>query len=177
MSKKIITISLDSDSIDKAIKDLEQYKNDIVQKTNILRKRVADHIANVAQSGFNGAIVDDLLKGGAKMAQVDVKVDEHDNISIVIANGEDAIWAEFGSGVYHNGRAGSSPHPKGDELGFTIGDYGKGMGKRNTWVYYEDGDKSHKVYTRGAPATMPMYNAVKQVIDDIQNIAKGVFND
>ncbi|MFV0552928.1 MAG: hypothetical protein ACK5L6_13560 [Anaerorhabdus sp.] len=175
MGKKIITIELSEDSINKAIKELEQYKKDIIRKTNILRQRVAEHIANTAQSGFNGAIVDDLLKGGAKTAQVDVKVDEQDNVSIIIANGEDAIWVEFGAGVYHNGQAGSSPHPKGNELGFTIGGYGKGMGKRDTWVYYEDGDKSRKIYTHGTPATMPMYNAVKQVVDHITAIAREVF--
>ncbi len=175
MGKKIIKIDLSEKGLAKAIKEIEQYKNDIVQKTNTLRIRVAKYIADTAQSGFNGAIVDDLLKGGVKTAQVDVGITNQGNVSVVVANGEDAIWVEFGAGVHHNGASGSSPHPNGNELGFTIGEYGKGMGKRDTWVYYEDGDKSRKVYTHGTPATMPMYNAVKQVTDDIQAIAKEVF--
>lgn len=94
------------------------------------------------------------------------------HISVVIAAGEDAVWVEFGAGVYHNGSAGSSPHPKGAELGFTIGGYGKGMGKRKTWGFYEDGELR---LTHGAPAVMPMYNAMKTVCDEIASIAKEVF--
>lgn len=79
---------------------------------------------------------------------------------------------EFGAGVYHNGSAGSSPHPKGSELGFTIGGYGEGMGKRQTWGFYED---SELRLTHGTPAIMPMYNALKTVCDEIAGIAKEVF--
>lgn len=106
------------------------------------------------------------------MADVDVTVTDKDNVSIIIANGEDAIWVEFGAGVYHNGSAGGSPHPKGSSLGFTIGGYGKGMGKKSVWGYYEDGDLR---LTHGTPAVMPMYNAVKTVCDNISAIAREVF--
>ena len=39
-------------------------------------------------------------------------------------------YGEFGSGVYHNGSVGTSPNPYGDDLGLTIGSYGKGHGKQ-----------------------------------------------
>lgn len=174
MGKKIIRFGLSTSEIDRAIKELEQYKRDIIQKTELLRKRVAERIASLASSGFAGAIVDDLTEdsGGVRHAEVDVSVDERDNVSIIIAKGEDAVWVEFGAGVYHNGSAGSSPHPKGAELGFTIGEYGKGMGKRETWGYYEDGELR---LTHGTPAAMPMYNAMKNVCQEIDAIAREVF--
>lgn len=101
----------------------------MIRKTELLRKKVAEQIETLAQNGFNGAIVDDLTEdsGGARRAEVQVSIDERENVSVVIAAGEDAVWVEFGAGVYHNGSAGSSPHPKGSELGFTIGGYGKGI--------------------------------------------------
>lgn len=175
MGKKVIRISLSGKDIDRAIKELEQYKQEIIRKTELLRIKVAERIAAFAQSGFNGAIVDDLTgeSGGARKANVQVSIDERENVSIVIAAGEDAVWAEFGAGVYHNGSVGSSPHPKGQELGLTIGGYGKGMGKRQVWGFYEDGELK---LTHGAPATMPMYNAMKIVCDEIVAIAKEVFN-
>lgn len=174
MGKKVIRISLSEKDIDRAIRELEMYKREILRKTELLRTRVAERIGSLAQSGFNGAIVDDLTNesGGAKTAEVQVSIDERENISIVIAAGEDAVWVEFGAGVYHNGSAGSSPHPKGSELGFTIGGYGKGMGKRQTWGFYEDGELR---LTHGTPAIMPMYNALKTVCDEIAGIAKEVF--
>ena len=174
MRRKIIRISLSEKEIDRAIKEIEQYKREIIRKTELLRTKVAERIANLAQSGFNGAVVDDLTgeSGGVRKADVRVSIDERENVSIVIAAGEDAVWVEFGAGVYHNGSVGSSPHPKGSELGFTIGGYGKGMGKRQTWGFYEDGELR---LTHGTPAIMPMYNSVKAVCDEITDIAKEVF--
>lgn len=171
MGKKVIRISLSEKDIGRAIKELEQYKREIIRKTELLRTKVAERLANLAQSGFNGAIVDDLIEesGGARKAEVQVSIDERENVSVVIAAGEDAVWVEFGAGVYSNGSAGSSPHPKGSELGFTIGGYGKGMGKRQTWGFYENGELR---LTHGTPAIMPMYNAVKTVCDEIADIAR-----
>ena len=175
MGKRGIRLSLSEKDIDRAIKELEQYKREIIRKTELLRTRIAERISNLAQSGFNGAVVDDLTggSGGARKADVRVSIDERENVSVIIATGEDAVWAEFGAGVYHNGSVGSSPHPKGQELGLTIGGYGKGMGKRQAWGFYEDGELK---LTHGAPATMPMYNAMKIVCDEIVAIAKEVFN-
>lgn len=172
MKKTVIRFGLSEREIDKAIKELEQYKQELIRKTALLREKVADKIAGLAQSGFNGAIVDDVLKGGVKTAQVTVSLSNTDDVSLVIANGEDAVWVEFGAGVYHNGSAGSSPHPEGSELGFTIGGYGKGMGKKEVWGYYE-GDELR--LTHGTPAIMPMYNAVKTVCNEIADIAREVF--
>ncbi len=172
MKKTIISFGLSEREIDKAIKELEQYKQELIRKTALLREKVADRIAELAQSGFNGAVVDDVLKGGVKTAQVDVSVTDSGEVSLVIANGKDAVWAEFGAGVFHNGSAGSSPHPNGSELGFTIGSYGKGMGKKEVWGYYEDDTLR---LTHGTPAVMPMYNAVKTVCDELAGIAREVF--
>lgn len=174
MGKKVIRISLSEKDIDRAIKELEQYKREIIRKTELLRTKIAERIANLAQSGFNGAVVDDLTEesGGARTAEVQVSIDERENVSVVIAAGEDAVWAEFGAGVYHNGSVGSSPHPEGSKLGFTIGGYGKGMGKRQTWGFYEDGELR---LTHGTPAVMPMYNALKAVCDEIVDVAKEVW--
>lgn len=96
-----------------------------------------------------------------------------ENVSVVVASGEDAVWVEFGAGVYHNGAAGSSPHPKGNELGFTIGSYGKGNGRKTTWGYLDDDGELH--LTHGTPATMPMYRAMETVSEEVYLIAKEVF--
>lgn len=172
MGKKIITFGLSEQSIEGAIKELERYKQDILKKTELLREKVADKLADEAQKGFNGAIVDDMVRGGKRYGQVDVSVDNRGAITVVIADGEDAVWIEFGAGVHHNGSPGSSPHPNGAELGMTIGGFGKGNGKKDTWGFYEDGELK---LTRGTPATMPMARAVTTVCNEISEIAKEVF--
>ena len=173
MRKKKITIGLSEQDIDRAIREMAQYKTEFLQKVELLREKVADRLAVEAQSGFTGAVVDDLIKRGQKFADVKVSVDNRANLSVVVANGEDAVWVEFGAGVYHNGSPGSSPHPNGAELGFTIGSFDKGNGKREAWGYYDENNELK--LTRGTPATMPMYRAVQTVCNDIQNIAREVF--
>ncbi len=172
MSRRVISFGLSESEIERAIREVNQYKAEFVRKLDALRRRVAEELANEARSGFAGADVDDILGGETRAAEVDVSCEHGDTVSVVIAAGDDAVWVEFGAGVYHNGSAGSSPHPKGSELGLTIGGYGKGYGRRKTWGYYSDGEL---VLTHGTPAAMPMYNAVKTVCDSIDSIAREVF--
>lgn len=172
VGKKKITIGLSEQDIDRAIRELAQYKADFTQKVELLREKVAERLADEARSGFAGAIADDLIKGGQRLADVKVSVDNRGSLTVVVASGEDAVWVEFGAGVYHNSSPGSSPHPSGAELGFTIGSFGKGNGKKETWGFYEDGELK---LSRGTPATMPMYRAMQTVCNDIKDIAREVF--
>lgn len=172
MGKKIITFSLSEHDIDRAIKELADYKQEILKKTELLRQKVAERLADEARQGFNGAVVDDLVKGGTRYGQVDVSIDERGNVTAVVAIGEDAVWIEFGAGVYHNGSPGSSPHPHGAELGMTIGGFGKGNGKKEVWGFYEEGELK---LSRGTPAKMPMARAITTVCNEISEIAKEVF--
>lgn len=176
MGKKVISFGLSENEISRAIKELAEYKQEILRKTELLREKVAQRLADEARSGFSGAIVDErILKGGStspQYAQVDVSVDNRGSVTVVVASGEDAVWVEFGAGVYFNGSPGSSPHPHGVELGMTIGGFGKGNGKKETWGFYEDGELK---LSRGTPARMPMARAVTTVCNDIQEIAKEVF--
>jgi hypothetical protein len=80
---------------------------------------------------------------------------------------------EFGAGVYYNGAVGSSPNPLGTGLGFTIGSYGKGNGRKEVWGYRGEDGEIH--LTHGAPASMPLYKAVQSVSRDIARIAREVF--
>ena len=170
---KVIKIALNTKDLNRAIREVEKYKQDLQRKINIFRQRLADELVAEAQAGFNSAMLDDLTTGGSRTPEVNVYYKDRGNLTVVFADGKDAIWCEFGAGVYHNGSVGSSPHPLGVELGYTIGSYGKGYGKGKAWGYYEDG----QLYiTRGTPASMPMYNAMKSVIAKAITIAKEVWN-
>lgn len=101
-----------------------------------------------------------------------MSIDNRGNVTVVVANGEDAVWIEFGAGVHYNGSVGSSPNPYGAKLGFIIGGYGKGNGRKETWGFYEDGELK---ITHGTPAKMPMANAVTALCNEFPRIAKEVF--
>ena len=173
MSKKVIRFGLNTKDINRAIRELQEFKQDFLEKVDTYRKRIAEEIAVNASMLFANSVVDDVIQGSPRKPDVQVTVDERGGISVVVANGEDAVWCEFGAGVYHNGSVGSSPNPFGTDLGLTIGSYGKGHGKQSAWGYYdEDGNL---VITRGTPASMPMYNAVQEVARKSVEIAREVF--
>lgn len=173
MGKKVIRTKMDEKSIDKAIKELETYKRDFMEKVDKYRKRIAEEIANSASLNFSSATMEYTVMGASRKPNVDVYVDDRGSIAVVVADGEDAVWCEFGAGVYYNVAVGSSPNPLAPPLGFTIGSYGKGYGKGKAWGYYDDaGDL---VITRGTPASMPMYSSAKDVAKKAITIAREVF--
>lgn len=84
MGRKVISFGLSTSEINRAMKELADYKQEILRKTELLREKVAERLADEAKSGFSGAIVDELiLKGGQtspRYAQVDVSVDNRGSV-------------------------------------------------------------------------------------------------
>lgn len=179
---KIINVSLDIASINAAMQELRDYAKWVERKTAELRERVAELISNQAQATFNSSVADNgfmVINGSpvddTRFGEVTVTVEpQGDNTTIIIASGKDAVFMEFGAGVYYNGAVGSSPNPWGTDLGFTIGSYGKGNGRKEVWGYRGDDGEIH--LTHGAPASMPLYMAVQSVSRDIARIAREVFS-
>ena len=174
MSRTITIDIFDPASIDNAVRDIEAYKRLVLSKCEELRRRVAFLIATNARNMFSYAVADDLITEGYVIGGVDVTVEDNGNVTVVIASGEDAVFMEFGAGVYYNGAVGSSPNPLGTGLGFTIGSYGKGNGRKEVWGYRGEDGEIH--LTHGAPASMPLYKAVQSVSRDIARIAREVFS-
>lgn len=170
--KKVIKVGLSKSELDRVLREVEQYKLWLNERIAMLIEKVAQEIATEAESNFSSAVAEILLREGRRNAEVSVRVENQGDVTLVIADGEDAIWCEFGTGVYYNGSVGSSPHPRGQELGYTIGTYGKGHGARQVWGWKEDGVLK---LTRGIPAQMPLYKAVRSIAERLDTIAQEVF--
>lgn len=171
---KKFKIKLGDKSIDEVIESLNEYKSNLNRKSEEIAKRVAETIKEDAQWRFDNAISDMLLSGYEREADVSVTTQKSDKGYQVVATGEEVTFIEFGAGVYANGSAGSSPHPLGSKLGMTIGGYGSGKGKQNTWGFNEFGELK---LTHGTPASMPMYKSASDVKYDIGDIAREVFKN
>ena len=174
MSRTITIDVFDPASIDRAVNEIREYSRWVQRKTDELRERIAYFIAKDASAVFNTAVADDLIGEGAVIGSVDVVVEDNGNMTLVIANGEDAVFMEFGAGVYYNGGVGSSPNPLGAALGYTIGSYGKGNGAKAVWGFKGEDGALH--LTHGVPASMPLYRALQGVVNDIEQIAREVFS-
>lgn len=170
-----ITIDLSVAGLDELDEYLNGYKQRLQRRAEMLRDRLANQIRLSAQAGFDGSIVDDLLRGSKRYADVKVEVEDQGDVTVVIAHGEDAIWVEFGAGVFHNGPVGSSPHVRGKRFGYTIGGYGLGHGQRKVWGFIDDNGELQ--LTHGTEATRPLWEAFEEAWHDIYTTAKEVFSD
>lgn len=182
MSRTIHVDLFSPSSIDAAIRELRDYQKWVESKAVELRKRVAQLIRDRAEPVFQSAIADYtfLVRRDGKwesdspvIGGVTVSVENNGDISLVITSGKDAVFIEFGAGIHYNGSVGSSPHPLGAGLGYTIGSYGEN-GAKEAWGFYGDDGELH--LTRGVPASMPLYNAMMAVVNEIVDIAREVFS-
>lgn len=172
---RTIRFTLDSRSIAQAIKEVEKYKREFQENCKRLRQLIGERIGWSAAHGFNSALTADVVFGTPDPANVQVEVDDRDDVTVVFADGEQAVFIEYGAGVYNNGAAGTSPHPWGEEKGFLIGEYGDGKGKRKAWGYRNNAGEV--VVTHGTPAAMPMYHGMQDAINVIDDLVREVFGD
>ena len=172
MGKKVISIGLNTKDINSAIKELEKYKKELLQKERRLLEELAILGFHEATVRFATAIYDGVN-------DVTVDLDEVGKGFVIKADGAAVAFIEFGSGVYHNT---SEPYPNPRPEGIVgIGEYGDGKGNRRAWFYKGEpgtnGEVNSKgfVKTRGNPAAMPMWYASEEMRKAILLIAREVF--
>ena len=168
-----IRVSLNPESIDKAIRQLQDYANSLDRKVAELKQRLGSEGYLIAETEFGSAIYDG-------HNDVSVELLDEDNKLVIRASGETVMFIEFGTGVTFQ-----TYHPKRDEIGIgDVGTYGHGLGKlTGGWRYkgepgtYGEEDPKHPgyIHTYGNPANMPMYNASKDMRERVLQIAQEVF--
>ena len=173
MSKKVISVKLNSESIDRAIKELKQYERWLAEKEKQLLKRLAEIGYWEAQIRFSSAIYDGVN-------DVTVTMDDSGKGCAIVAEGQAVAFIEFGTGVVNNPSGQYYPLPLPEGI-VGIGEYGQGKGKNRAWFYYGDPgtngevQESGVVKTRGNPANMPMWYASEEMRKSILQIAREVF--
>jgi hypothetical protein len=165
---KNINIELSIKSIDKAIAQIERYKKSLPNKSRVFLKKLANVGIETIEEKMSNVIGDSNTEHSVRAT---TKIDGKICSCKIVLRGEDIAFIEFGSGIVYNGNG--SPHPKGEELGFTIGSYGYHQGKRGHW-YYDD-KNGQRTLSIGTKAAMPMYNAEMQMLEKIKEVAQEVY--
>lgn len=160
---KTISVELSTESINRAIKEVNAYKAWVLRKESELRTKLAERGAEVARIQFAGAKYD-----GTN--DVSVRVDSIGSVAVIYAEGDAVAFIEFGSGEKYG-----YGHPYADTHGMGPGTYSDGPDGKGHWNnpdgwYYTHGKKSH-----GNPPAMAMYNAVQRMTEEITMIAREVF--
>lgn len=155
---------------------LNQYKNTLVYKANLVVERLIQMGYGVALSHIQESPLGKYIvlsssltpeQMGCKailMAVGEIKdVPGREPFSILMA-------VEFGAGIYYN----KDGNPKAPDFGFGVGTYPdqRFAFSDGWWFMNDDGEW---VYTHGVKATMPMYNALKTMKENIDAIVKEVF--
>lgn len=180
MARHTINILLSEKSIDEAIGQLQQYKNWLIKKTSQLVKELAEVGIPVIDENMEKAsyTYDEkgVRSGSDTSHYTHVKIQSFGGYSKanLIVQGKELMFIEFGAGVFYNGSAGSSPHPKGAVNGMVIGSYGNHRGVQKVWGYYAD--SGELVLTHGVEAQMPVYKADMEIIQKYVEVARRVFS-
>lgn len=153
----------DKSSIDNAIKQLEQYKRDFLEKEKLFVKKLAEIGVSVASTGFAVADYD-----GVK--DVTVRLEWNGNKATVIAEGSTVGFIEFGTGIKY-------PEWDNSDMEYTPpkhGTYGKGHGAWPKGWYFVPGEGAVQ-HTFGNPPAEAMRTARDVMIEKIIQVAREVW--
>lgn len=169
------TVPLSTDGIDAFLSLLNEYGKDIDEQVELYMELLLEMGKEVCENHATP-------NGDQDMDIPDFRFEidrQGDNvIGKLIGEGSDIIFIEFGSGITYNGVSqGNSPHPKGVEMGYTIGDYPgwykdlHGHSRGTNPEGWEYNGFTHY----GIQAGMPMWNAVLEIEARSTEIAQRVF--
>lgn len=171
MAKRKLTVRLNKDSIGMLVRYLEQYSLNLPTKCEEFVRKLGEAGIKVVNAEFAKTNASDY----DTTHSTELRLSSFGAITqgTLIVEGEQVLFIEFGAGVHYNGAVGQSPHPKGREFGYTIGSYGKGKGRQDSWSY--EADSGEWVRTYGVRAQMPVWKAAQEMMNLVKSTAKEVF--
>lgn len=154
---KVIKCSLDTASLERAIKEIQDYRESFNDKLkdffNVLLEdgtyEAQTRLASTMGDSVEGIITVEMLSAGG------------DTINAVITlMGSDALFIEFGAGIAYNT---GMQHPYASEFGYGVGTYPSEHPPNRAmnpgyWYYREQGN-TQVVRSIGTQASMPIYYA------------------
>lgn len=177
MGKKIIVDIFNSKSINRAIKQIQQYRDDLPRKCELLCQRLAESGVQVAKTA-----IAESPQGKTITLTTDIRPEKTGCKAILMATGKTVtssdgrsfsllLAVEFGAGIKYN----ATENPKASEFGMGVGTFPDQTHAfdPNGWYYLGDDGEWHHSY--GVRATMPMYKAGVEIRRQILAIAKEVF--
>lgn len=175
MAKRTIKINLfDSKSLQKAIDEINQYKNDLPRKCDLFIRRLSEVGISVVH-----ATMQNVDLGHDEWSYSVESITESSGITAkekIVLSGKRILYVEFGAGVIHS----QPQNPKAKELGYGVGTnspkgWAWNMTKYGGGWWYTDERSGESVHTKGNPPYMPLYKSSVEIRRQILAIAKEVF--
>lgn len=163
MAKKVITTTLDTKEVGRAIRELKAYKKEFEQKAlkfmeQLITSGVEITKAEIVSLGaFDTGVLHESIQGTLMYTNGKGK-------GLIFTDCPWAAFVELGTGVVGSNK----PHPT-VPWAYDINSHGA-----DGWVYYDETLQQFR-WTKGMPSRPFMYNAALEIERRIPEIAKGVF--
>ena len=178
MAKKVFKSDLSSKGIEALKRQLLQYKDSLSIKCETLVSRLLQSGVEVSQSKISESPL-----GKYVTVTTNISADKMGCKGILLAKGavkeqkgyspfSILLAIEFGAGVHFN----PTPNPLiSSEFPYGVGTFpGQVHAYQDLWFYWDEKTQEWKP-THGVKATMPMYNADMEIIQNVVKFAKEVF--
>ena len=178
MAKKVFKADLSVKGIEALKRQLLQYKDNLPIKCEKLVSRLLQSGVEVSQSKISESPL-----GKYVTVTTNISADKMGCKGILLAKGavkeQDGyapfsilLAIEFGAGIHFN----PTPNPLiSSEFPYGVGTFpGQTHAYEDMWFYWDENTQEWKP-THGVKATMPMYNADMEIIQNVVKFAKEVF--
>ena len=167
---KVIKFTLDPREIDRAIKELREYREELNQKLEEFITLLLQDGIEVARTQLMSTV------GDSVEGIIGFGVDNNGDImsATISLEGSDALFIEFGAGIAYNT---GKQHPLAGEFGYGVGTYpsknppNKAMNP-GYWYYRENGELVRSI---GTGASMPIFTATETMRNNLIKRASEVF--
>lgn len=165
MARKTISFALNAASINRAVRELEDYRKEFIRKCNELIRQLTEY-------GYEFAKLEVLRLGafdtGNLADSIQGYFDPDVGIGFIRAEAWYAVYVEFGTGVVGAGAS----HPNAGAHGWV---YDMNHHGDKGWVYFSERDGMFH-WTQGQPSSPFMYNTFRELQRKARDIAGQVFN-
>ena len=163
MASNVIEFSLDTKSINTALKQLERYKKDFNTKWTLLMNRLVEEGAEIAKTKvvqLDAVMFGDLLKS------IEGFYDPRAGVGVIVAGSPHAVFVEYGTGAKGKG----DPHPEPlPGWRYDVNDHGE-----EGWWYLGNWDGNWH-WTVGMKSRPFMWETSKELPFLMDKIVKEVF--
>ena len=167
MRRKTINVGMSKSSIDNAIKEIRNYQQSIIEKSELLALRLAEIGVGIAEMkiGEFDAVYSGTLISSMKLRKGDVI--QNGAVYYVYTDCPWAKFVEFGTGIVGQ----SQSHPMSDIFGwrYDINNHGE-----HGWFYFKDGEWH---WTNGMPSRPFMLETAWELSERIAKVAREVFSN
>ena len=162
MARTRIKFSLNEKDIDRAIREVNQFKKEFLEKCNRLVEALTDEGVKIAKLKVAEL---DAVYTGELMNSIEGYYSSKSNVAIIKAGAKYATAVEFGTGVVGS----QSPHPNPEGWHYDSHNHGD-----DGWVYH-DAKSGEFRWTKGFKSRPFMYNTARELERVCARIAKEVF--